>query len=123
MQVALTGLDPVQGTATVPAADGCVTPTSISATYGTHLVTLKINAQMAAGQTSQPLSPGDISVTIDTDTWTTTDSANAPQGSSGTLTETSGGNGNVTVQHLFDSSSAQGPSSDESGTISWTCAP
>jgi hypothetical protein len=123
LQVDLNGLDAVQGSAIVPAANGCVQPTRIAATFGAHLVSLQINVKPQSGPPAPlTLSPGDLTVTIDNDAWSVASSANAPQGTQGTITFTGAASADVSVQHLFDGQSPRGPSSDEGGTISWSCA-
>jgi len=123
MVVNLRGVDTVQGTATVTAQDGCVQPKTIGASYGPHQVTLVLNVTPAPNSPPVSLSPGDAILTVDTNTWTVASAANAPQPTTGTVSATGASSGTLSVQHMFAQSTPVGPSSDEGGTITWSCAP
>ena len=119
VQVSLTGSDAVSGSFSEPVAQ-CAPPSDLSGTVASHLVELQIHVGGAASGQPQGLSPGDIDVVVDSDTWGVASSANAPHGSSGSLQRNADGSGTASFQNLaLQSNSAKQP--QESGSITWTC--
>ena len=120
VQTSLTGTDVVSGSFTAAASGGCVAPNDVRGTVGGHSVDLHISAMVAQPGQAQGLSPGDITVTFDADTWSVGSAANSPKPSSGSLQVNADASGTVTFQNLYLSSSA-GSMSLEGGQFSWTC--
>jgi hypothetical protein len=123
VRVALTGKDAVSGSfiaraALAPGVSGCVSPSELTGNVGGHHVDLQINTSGGVNQQAS-LSPGDVNLIIDSDIWGVGSSANAPQGTSGTL-QRSITHGALAFQDLYlQSNPAQVP--QESGSITWTC--
>jgi hypothetical protein len=120
--VSLTGGDTVQGSFTqaVPAGGGhCSSPGQLSGSISSQQVTLQMAASGASG--SQPLSPGDLLLTVGSHTWGVASASNAPHGTTGSLQRNSDGSGAAQFQNLaLQSNVAQQP--QESGSVTWTCA-
>ena len=123
VQVSLSGGDAVSGTFTEPVPSSsahCAIPSDLSGTVGSRHVELQMSS--ASGPSSQQtLSPGDIQVVVDSDTWGVASASNAPHGSSGSLVRNADGSGSTAFQNLaLQSDTAHQP--QESGSITWTCA-
>jgi len=122
--VALTGKDQLGGTFAAhpggnPSSNGCAVVSELSGTLGANRIDLQINTSAPAGQPAV-LSPGDLNLIIDADNWGVGSSANAPQGTTGTLERRPDGSGSLTFANLYlQSNPAQEP--QESGTVRWTC--
>jgi hypothetical protein len=120
VQTTLTGTDVVNGGFTVPAPGGCVAPMDLTGLVGAKRVDLHILAMVASPGKAQNLSPGDITVSVDSDVWAVGSAANSPKPSSGTLHINADASGAVAFQNLYLSSSS-GSTSLESGQFSWSC--
>ena len=126
VQVALTGGDAVQGTftetlsASASSTAHCPVPSDLSGSVGSRHVELQMTIS-SGPSTQQTLSPGDIQLIVDGDTWGVASASNAPHGSSGSLQRNADGSGSASFQNLaLQSDPSHQP--QESGSINWTCA-
>ena len=124
VHVSVSGRDSVAGSFVLsPVVAGgsatCLVPNDLSGSVGRHHVDVLIKSGVV-GPTSQPLSPGAVELTIDSDTWTVGSSANTPTGTTGTLQRDPNGGGDLEFQNLALRGS---PSSQpqESGSVTWSC--
>ena len=107
---------------TLPASSTahCPIPSDLSGTVASRHVELQMSIT-STPSTQQTLSPGDIQVVVDADTWGVASSSNAPHGSTGSLQRNADGSGSTAFQNLaLQSDSSHQP--QESGSITWTCA-
>src|SRR4029077_12189830 len=123
VHVMTTGRDAVDGTFAVrPVLAGgvstCIVPTDLSGTVAGHHFELQINGAGAAVGQQKPLSPGEVLLVIDSDTWAVGSAANAPHATAETLLRNTDGGGELVFQDLYSQSdpSAQ---PQESGSVSW----
>jgi hypothetical protein len=125
VQVSLSGTDTVQGSFTQAIAGAtsahCPVPNDLAGTVSPQHVELQLPSTTSGIGQPQPLSPGDIQLTVDGHTWGVASASNAPHATTGTLQRNSDGSGSASFQNLaLQSNSAQQP--QESGSITWTCA-
>lgn len=118
VQLTLSGTDAVQGTFS-QSVSSCSPPTDLAGTAQDVPVHLTMPGSAPVGQ-AQPLSPGDIQLTIGSHVWGVASASNAPHATSGMLQRNSDGGGSASFQNLaLQSTPSQQP--QESGTITWTC--
>ena len=121
VQASLSGSDSVQGSFTSHNAGACGAPEHLTGIIGAHSISVltPVGQGATAGQ-AVSLTPGDVTVQVDSDTWVVGSSSNAPQGSSGQFEYMSNGSGTLTFQNLaLSSNPARQP--QESGSFQWTC--
>lgn len=118
VELALGGADPVHGAFDqAAAAGGCGAPFHLAGDTGGHHVVITLLASGPNGGVN--LSPGDLTVTVDADTWAYGSSANGPAGSSGSVSINNGTAALAFLNLQLQSDRAHTP--QESGAVQWTC--